>query len=74
MDLLIFLYLISITYCEVTWLPSVTGYNEFDFEDGYSGIIGRSIVGIKIEGELNIESIMLENQIGKLKHQVWQEI
>lgn len=50
MDLLIFLYLIWITYCEVTWLPSVTGYNEFDFEDGYSGIIGRSIVGIKIEG------------------------
>ena len=30
------------------WLPFVTGYNENDFDNGYAGIIGEEIDGIKI--------------------------
>ena len=30
------------------WLPFVTGYNEKDFNNGYAGILGQEIDGIKI--------------------------
>ena len=50
MKLLILLFLLSLILCEYTWLPSVTGYNEYDDDNGYAGILGRPIVAIKIEG------------------------
>ena len=48
MRLLICFALISFIFCE-TWLPSVTGYSEYDSNNGYAGITGKPIVGIKID-------------------------
>ena len=48
MRLLICFALISLIFCE-TWLPSVTGYSEYDSNNGYAGITGKPIVGIKID-------------------------
>ena len=50
MKLLIFVYLISIIYCGYSWLPSVSGFNEYDPDNGYAGIIGKPIVAVKIAG------------------------
>ena len=43
---IILFILISISSSK--WLPEVTGYSENDSENGYAGIIGKPIVGIKI--------------------------
>lgn len=48
MKLIIVLTLISLTFCEYKWLPAVSGYSETDSNNGYAGIIGKGIVGIKI--------------------------
>ena len=40
--------LISFIFCGYKWLPAVSGYSEFDDDNGYAGILGRGIVGIKI--------------------------
>ena len=50
MKLLILLFLLSLIHCDYTWLPTVTGYNEYDADNGYAGILGRSIVAITIDG------------------------
>jgi len=50
MKKLIILLLLSIISCDYKWLPSVTGYSESDSNNGYAGILGRNIVGIKING------------------------
>ena len=50
MKLLILLFLLSLILCDYTWLPSVTGYDEYDADNGYAGILGRPIVAITIEG------------------------
>ena len=47
MKLIIFLALISLIFCS-SWLPSVTGYSEYDSNNGYAGIIGKPIVGIQL--------------------------
>ena len=48
MKLIIVLTLISLTFCEYKWLPAVSGYSETDSNNGYTGIIGKGIVGIKL--------------------------
>ena len=52
MKLLVFIYLISLIYCGATWLPSVNGFNEYDPDNGYAGILGKPIVGVKIAGDV----------------------
>ena len=47
MKVLIALQIISLITC-ARWLPSVTGYSESDSNNGYAGILGRSIVGVKL--------------------------
>ena len=32
------------------WLPAVTGYNKNDSNNGYAGIFGRSVTGLRVSG------------------------
>jgi len=32
------------------WLPQVTGYNKNDSNNGYAGIFGRSVTGLRVSG------------------------
>ena len=32
------------------WLPQVTGFNKYDSNNGYAGIFGRSITGLRMSG------------------------
>ena len=32
------------------WLPQVTGYNKYDSKNGYAGIFGRSVTGLRVSG------------------------
>ena len=48
MKLIVALSLISYIFCGYKWLPSVSGYSESNSNNGYPGIIGRGIVGIKV--------------------------
>jgi hypothetical protein len=48
MKLIIAFTLISLAFCDYKWLPAVSGYSETDSNNGYAGIIGKDIVGIKI--------------------------
>ena len=48
MKLIVTLTLISFIFCGYKWLPAVSGYSESDSDNGYAGILGRGIVGIKI--------------------------
>ena len=33
-----------------TWLPQVTGYNKNDANNGYAGILGKAITGLRVSG------------------------
>ncbi len=48
MKRIIYFTLISFIFCGYKWLPAVSGYSEYDDDNGYAGILGRGIVGIKI--------------------------
>ena len=48
MKILIILSLITLIF-GYKWLPTVTGYSESDYNNGYAGILGKTIVGRKIE-------------------------
>jgi len=32
------------------WLPTVTGYNKNDSNNGYAGIFGKSVTGLRLSG------------------------
>ena len=34
------------------WLPPVTGYNFYDENNGYAGILGRTIDAVAIRGRI----------------------
>ena len=55
MKYILALALISITFCGYKWLPAVSGYSELDDNNGYAGILGRDIVGIKINCGLTFQ-------------------
>ena len=46
------LILLLISISSSKWLPEVTGYNINDSNNGYAGIIGKPIVGIKIHNQV----------------------
>jgi hypothetical protein len=48
---LFFLLPITIT-SKLKWLNEVSGYNQFDSENGYSGILNKPITAIRISGNL----------------------
>lgn len=52
MKFIISLVLISLSFCGYTWLPAVSGYSESDSNNGYAGILGNGIVGVKINCKL----------------------
>lgn len=39
---------LSYILCDAKWLPAVSGYSEYDSNNGYAGILGYPIVGVKI--------------------------
>ena len=45
-------FLLSILIIETSqeWLPQVTGYNKNDANNGYAGIFGRPITGLRVSG------------------------
>ena len=47
---IILLILLSTSFSK--WLPEVTGYNENDSDNGYAGIIGKPITGIRIHNQV----------------------
>lgn len=48
MKKILIVLLISTISCGYKWLSSVTGYSKSDSNNGYAGIIGKQIVGVKL--------------------------
>ena len=48
MKTIVALVIISYILCDAKWLPAVSGYSEYDSNNGYAGILGKPIVGVKI--------------------------
>ena len=47
-SLILILFFVTIN-CE-TWLPAVTGYRTSDANNGYAGILGKSITALRVSG------------------------
>jgi len=47
---LILVILVAQSEAAKKWLPAVTGYNKNDSNNGYAGVIGKAITGLRVSG------------------------